>query len=551
MSERAWARRKVRRAAARLLPLLLPLPAVGAGCVGPSGVGDRFPGSDGWIDESGLHAIGFGEVSFVARDGNHLEARTYRSTGFAEAVGPVWFIMHGADRDVDRYIGLAAPVAERHDALAIAIHFSEEDYPEGEDYTLGIYAWDLTGGSVLDGPWRAPEDMLYAEVEHVFDRVLASLGGSQPGYYIFGHSAGAQFAHRLLTFLPEHRALVAVAANAGWYTLPVADDPRVHTMPYGLIDGPVDPSELTGLFGTSLVVLLSEHDTTTAATDDLVRGTYAAEAQGKNRLERGHHYYRVGEEQAAARQVELAWRLDIVPGAGHDAAEVIQTAGFLTFFAGEQACAPSPADAAASVVITEILADPPDGAAGDANGDGVRDPDQDELVEISNRGALPVCLTGWMLGDAASRRRHVFGPGPALEPGGVAVVFGGGVPTGRFGGARVERAAHGLSLQNAGDVLTLRRPKGDIVAQASWGDCAEASCAADHWPEELGVASSLARAPHGEGAGTRSAPGRWELHRTTTGHLFSPGVVTPSAEAPPEPRAGPPEPRARPPEPSP
>jgi hypothetical protein len=423
-------------------------------CAGPVGVRSAADGSR-WIDDGDLFSIGFGTVAFLGRDGHSLQARTFRSSGFDPATGPVWFVMHGTDRDADRYIEAAAPVAERHDALAIVIHFDEGSYPRAEDYTLGVYA--------AEDHWRDPKDMLYAEVERVFDLVRGSLRGVQRGYYIFGHSAGAQFTHRLLTFLPGHRALVAVAANAGWYTLPTADDPRVHSMPYGLVNSPLDPADMVGLLKTPLVVLLSENDTTTAATDDLVRGTVAAEAQGRNRLERGRHYYAVGEARARALGVDFAW-----------------------------------------------------GAAGDTNGDGVRDPDQYEFVEITNQGSRPVCLEGWTLSDA-SADRHVFPIGGSLEPGQVVVVFGGGVPTGPFAGARVERAAGGLSLQNVGDLLTLRDAGGRIVDEASWGDCAEKTCATRHWSGDLDIAASLVRAA--------SPSVSWAVHEATTGARFSPGVL--------------------------
>ncbi|HKA58101.1 MAG TPA: lamin tail domain-containing protein [Gemmatimonadales bacterium] len=454
-----------------------------------------------------LRATGFGQISFVARDGNHLTARIYRSTRFDPAHGPVWFVMHGAGRDVDRYIRAAAPVAERYNALAIAIHFTKQAYPTGADYTLGMRD---------PGGWRAPEDMLYAEVERVFDLVVRSLGGQQTGYYLFGHSAGAQFTHRLLTFLPNARVLGAVAANAGWYTLPETDDPRVQTMPYGLIGGPVAPQALVHFFETPFVVLLGGDDTTTAADDDLVRGTPEAEAQGANRLERGRHYFAVAKTQAAALGAHFAWRLELAPGAGHDAAQVIASAGFLTFVRGAEPCATTAARDATGLTITEILADPPDGLAGDANGDGLRDPADDEFIEIVNRGPESVCLTGWTLGDAKFPERHLFPLGPALAPGQSAVVFGGGVPTGPFGGAQVECAAHGLGLQNAGDVLTLRAADGAIVRQVSWGNCGGARCADDHWSGTLGTGRSLTR--------TREPGARWELHPQVGGVLYSPGV---------------------------
>src|SRR5437867_9369322 len=41
------------------------------------------------------------------------------------------------------------------------------------------------------------------------------------------------------------------------------------------------------------------------------------------------------------------------------------------------------------------LADPPEGPAGDANGDGVRNSSQDEFVEILNRSSAPIDISGF------------------------------------------------------------------------------------------------------------------------------------------------------------
>jgi hypothetical protein len=106
----------------------------------------------------------------------------------------------------------------------------------------------------------------------------------------------------------------------------------------------------------------------------------------------------------------------------------------------------------------------------------------DEFVELVNRGATPVCLAGFALGDAAKPERHVFPLGRALAPGAALVVFGGGVPTGAFAGAEVQTAAFSgsLNLTNAGDVLTLRDANDRVVTELSWGDCAERACADEH-----------------------------------------------------------------------
>jgi hypothetical protein len=486
-----------------------------AGCAGDDGSrggsAATEPWTARWIDKTDLHETGFGKVTFEAKAGNSLVALTYRSSSFDPEYDPIWFVMHGASRDVERYIEAAAPVAERYDALAIAIHFPRQDYPTSDDYTLSIYE----PGSI--NRWRDPGETLYAEIEYVYAAVRATLGGGQTGYYLFGHSAGAQFVHRLLTFLPGNHVIGAVAANAGWYTLPTAEDSRYESMPYGLVGGPVAPGDLSRFFAMRFVVMAGEHDTTTAADDDLVRGTPEAEAQGATRLERGLHYYATADRQASSLGAHLAWVVSIVPKAAHDAGQVIDSAGFLTFVPNAQPCPPTSAADAGGVMITEILADPPDGAAGDANGDGVRDPAEDEFVEIVNTGPQPVCLAGWTLGDADVADRHVFPIGPPLAPGQTLVVFGGGVPTGRFGGAQVQWADGRLSLSNTGDVLFLRDATGAVVDMVSWGDGASSTPAKSHWDGSLGIERSLVREP--------VAGATWGAHPDRDGHPFSPGTA--------------------------
>jgi hypothetical protein len=458
------------------------------------------------VEAAALSARGFGRIRFEAQNGRELAAEVYRASTFDPASGPIWFVMHGASRDAERYVRAAAPVAERFGALALVIRFTKQAYPESSDYTLGVGTRN------------------YAEVERAFAAVRAAVGGRQPGYYLFGHSAGAQFTHRLLTFLPAAHVLGAVAANAGWYTLPVAEDPRTNTMPYGLAGSSVEANDVRELFSKPLVILVGERDTATAETDDLVRGTPQAEAQGATRLARGEFYFATAEARAKQLGAELAWRLATVPRVGHDAGEMIPSAGFFLFDRGATPCTPSAAAAAGALVISEILADPPQDGAGDANGDGERDPEGDEFIELVNTGSTPICLAGWALGDAARAERHVFPLGRALGPGETLIVFGGGVPTGRFGGAVVQWAHDGLSLSNAGDVVTLRDARDAVALRVSWGDCAGQPCAADHWPGELGIAGSIFRRPEPRGP--------WRAHLASDSLRCSPGVIEAAAGRP-------------------
>lgn len=165
----------------------------------------------------------------------------------------------------------------------------------------------------------------------------------------------------------------------------------------------------------------------------------------------------------------------------------------------------------ANIGINEYLADPPDGAAGDANGDGVRDSSADEFVEIMNRTDALVDVGGFKISDADAQR-FVFPPGTMIPAGEVAVVFGGGHPQGEFGNA----AANGLvftsstlSLNNGGDSITLKDSFGAAIESVTFGSA------------EGGANQSLNRNP--DGGGINFAP-----HSTVPGsggRLFSPGAA--------------------------
>ncbi|MGH8527175.1 MAG: lamin tail domain-containing protein, partial [Gammaproteobacteria bacterium] len=89
-------------------------------------------------------------------------------------------------------------------------------------------------------------------------------------------------------------------------------------------------------------------------------------------------------------------------------------------------------DPSRNVLINEVLADPPDGIAGDANHDGVRDGTHDEFVELVNGTASDVIgLGGWTIrtratGSTTETTRFTFALGTSLPAGEAIVVFGGG-----------------------------------------------------------------------------------------------------------------------------
>ena len=114
------------------------------------------------------------------------------------------------------------------------------------------------------------------------------------------------------------------------------------------------------------------------------------------------------------------------------------------------------------IIINEVLYDPPSGNTGDANGDGTREAQEDEFIEFYNMGGQ-IDISGYTISDAA-QERHVFPSGTIIPSNGVLVLFGGGNPTGSFGGAIVQTASTGLlNMNNAGDMVTMHDSNGNEI----------------------------------------------------------------------------------------
>jgi hypothetical protein len=471
---------------------------------------DPFPSQ--FVDTSGLykHVIDpkteTSLIRFKARDGNILTAYTYRATGFSVSDGPIVFILHGAARNAIDYLNRFKPIAEQHGALAIAPEFPYSIYGPGSDrYTLAVGTRKPPYTDTYRArEWRNRDDYLYSEIEHLFEAVKQELHSDKCTYGIWGHSAGGQFVHRLMTFRSDARVDVAVAVNAGFYTLPSYGNgsDRNYFMPYGLKGTPLDAGDVRRLLTAPLVVLVGENDTETGEESSSVPDSIYSNFQGINRNERAKFYYKTGEREAHRLGLKFGWRFAVVPGTGHSARRVGPSAAWFLFHRPEEIpCVPTPSEDADGLVINEIYGDPANGLAGDANKDGVRDPQDDEFVELVNTSHHDICLSGWQMGDASDPSRHQFPIGSMLPAGKALVVFGGGVPTGKFGGAEIQTAFSSgeLNLNNKGDILSLSDANGKTFQRISWGDCAGKECAAEHISQGININQSLNRWPEANG----------------------------------------------------
>ncbi|MFN3863497.1 MAG: hypothetical protein ACK4RT_04360 [Erythrobacter sp.] len=226
---------------------------------------------------------------------------------------PVVFVMHGVKRDADRYRDEWAGLAHQYGFIAVVPQFSEADFPGSRGYNTGYF-------SEQDGTPRPRTQWSFAAIEPLFDDVRQRFGTRVPRYSIYGHSAGGQFVHRFVLFMPEARIDEAISANAGWYTMPDLQT----DFPYGLADAPVDKSALTRALGKRMTVLLGTADTN--RQDPNLRKTPETDAQGLHRFARGQAFFARAQQAARVHGVALAWSMRTVPGVGHRNGQMAQAA---------------------------------------------------------------------------------------------------------------------------------------------------------------------------------------------------------------------------------
>ncbi|MDQ3367284.1 MAG: S8 family serine peptidase [Myxococcota bacterium] len=161
---------------------------------------------------------------------------------------------------------------------------------------------------------------------------------------------------------------------------------------------------------------------------------------------------------------------------------------------------PPPPPPPGTLIINEILADPPAGY--DASGDGVASTIGDEFIELVNVGGTAIDLSGATISDAVGVR-VTLPAGTTLAPNGVLVVFGGAPLGAGVSGVRYVSAGS-LALNNSGDTVTVKQGAA-VLATATYGG-------------EGGGDQSLVRSPE------RSAGAPFVKHRSVATTPASPGV---------------------------
>lgn len=250
------------------------------------GVGERRGGRGG----SGR------EVRLTRAEGAPLDCRLYLPGGTVRPERTM-IAVHGIAREVDDQIAGWRSFADLTGVAVVAPAFDSAEFAGYQRLAVGA------------GPGRRrPDEALL--------RLLAWLevgGWVRSGRLVlFGHSGGAQFAHRFLLLHPGV-ADAAVLSSAGWYTWPESDRP----FPQGLrLPGNwVGSCRLEGILDTPVLVTVGECDT---ERDGALRTEPELDAvQGEDRVTRARRWVEAVGEAAAKAGRGGRIELRVLPGARH------------------------------------------------------------------------------------------------------------------------------------------------------------------------------------------------------------------------------------------
>jgi pimeloyl-ACP methyl ester carboxylesterase len=231
---------------------------------------------------------------------------------------PVLFVMHGLQRDADRYRDEWRALSERYGFVLLVPEFTNAAFPRRESYNFG-------GIVDRESKPRPRSDWSFRFVRLVFDAYRARSGSTAATFDLFGHSAGAQFAHRYALFGADPALGRIVVANAGSYTMPSVE----RSFPWGLGGTGLERADIVRFLGLQATLLLGDADTD-PEHKSLPRDA-EARAQGPHRLARGEAFHAA--LAAAARDVgaPFTWRKHLVPGVGHDNAGMAEAAARLLY----------------------------------------------------------------------------------------------------------------------------------------------------------------------------------------------------------------------------
>tara|TARA_B100000941_G_scaffold31683_1_gene18880 strand:- start:300 stop:1217 length:918 start_codon:yes stop_codon:yes gene_type:complete len=226
------------------------------------------------------------------------------------ASSKVVFALHGGSRDAEGVRNNMIQKSIDYNFILIAPKFSSSNFSLGDGYNLGnVY---VDGDNPSTDTLNDENEWSFSIIEPLFDSVKSSLSIENEKYNLFGFSAGAQFVHRFIQFMPNARFNKVVAGAAGWYTVPNNSIP----FPYGYQNSILISTNLNDLLSSDLHIQVGALDNNPNSAG--LRHNEYADAQGLNRVTRAVHFFESGQNIADSNNYNFNWSLHIIQGAGHN-----------------------------------------------------------------------------------------------------------------------------------------------------------------------------------------------------------------------------------------
>lgn len=251
--------------------------------------------------------------SFAFSAAGHPEIKVWTALPpKVEAGTPILIAMHGMGRNAQSMRNAWSAFAAERGVIVAAPEFDAAHFPKAAQYNLGN-THDEKGRP------RPREAWTFSIIEDLFRDLRTRTGSQVQHYSLFGHSAGAQFAHRLLLNLPDAHVARVISANAGYYVMPDASP-----APYGFAASGIDDKMACEAYARPLLILLGGADNDPAHPQ--LNNSAGAKAQGPHRLARGQAFHAATEAHAARLKCPYRWALEVVPGVAHESDKMSRAA---------------------------------------------------------------------------------------------------------------------------------------------------------------------------------------------------------------------------------
>lgn len=285
-------------------------------------------------------------VPLSKEGGEDIQIFYYKPTAFNKNTAVI-IVVPGSGRNASEYRDSWKESAEKYNLLVLSPQYPKEKYDfaayhlgglvnnlkmenaqlqkDGEDGER-VAKYRLKDEDISFSHVKNYDAWIFGDFDKIFQYAKFSAGLKAESFDVFGHSAGGQILHRFALFNKASKVRYIVAANSGFYTLPIKNN----DFPYGLKGTEYSYDQMEKAFSKKLIVLLGQKDDQNETRGTMLH-TPSADLQGLGRFERGVYFYRTSEMIAKTIGVPLNWRMELVKDVGHDYKSMGQAAAALLY----------------------------------------------------------------------------------------------------------------------------------------------------------------------------------------------------------------------------